>query len=139
MKNDKLDINLKTIINFDKKAIFEEINHLKNEIGIYKKFNESIEFIEDVDSIYLTNFDIYTKNIKKEILQKKDKSIELRCFVKKQKIYLKNFGKIENLEVQYIQKILKFIFLIKLAKNINEDKILSSKIFLLNKQIKQSI
>jgi|GEM_PF-5962335 len=116
---------------YDRKRIFEKISELKIKLELDKKLNSKIDFIDDIDFIYVRNLDMEQsiEDIRKQMINNKDKKLELECVINGKKNYLKGFGKIENISKDVLLDIYKFITLIKLSKRISETSYYASQYY----------
>lgn len=133
-----MEINklLEQFILFDKKDLLCEINVLKKKLNIIKEFK--VPIIE-MSSIYLRNlsFDSSLKDIQEQIEKNKEKKIELFCTHNGKALFLKTFGKIENINKQKMEDIFKLLTLMRLIKKIDEVSYQSSQYYRINNQLEE--
>jgi len=126
--------DIENLVLFDKKNILSEIDELKKQLKIEKQFNGLVEFIEDLDSVYLRNLKLETNDdeIVSQLKSNENKKLELWCYIKGKKKYIKSFGTIGKIQADELNSIFKFVCLIRLLKNMNEVSFYASKYHMLN-------
>jgi hypothetical protein len=134
-----LEDDLQKFILYDRKLIFKRLKVLSKNLGIETKINQMVNFINELDSIFLRNLDIEksTNDIKKQLIYNADKRLELRCIVKGVKIYLKGFGLIKNIDEEKLKQLFEFLFLVRLSKKISDVSYYSSQHYRLDKSIEE--
>lgn len=128
-----LKTDIEKLILFDKNNLILAIEALKKELGLDEKIGSLAKFIDDIESIYITNLDIYATELDVELREKSDKKLELRCYIDGKKTYLKGFGRIGKIEIQMLKKIFMFLNLVRLIKSINESAFYASQYYRTNK------
>jgi hypothetical protein len=124
---------IRNLILFDKKNLFAELDLLKKELGLNEKIDSLAKFIDEVDSIHLTNIDSSSNDIESQLIAKHDKRLEIRCNIRGKKQFLKSFGNIGKIEQTKLQTIFKFVSLVKLIKSIDEASFYASQYYRMNK------
>ncbi|WP_294966911.1 hypothetical protein [Sulfurimonas sp.] len=124
-----IDKEIQKIILHDKKYILDEIALLKKELLLEKKIDSLIVFIDEMDSLFLTNLDIRARSISEQIAINFDKKLEMRCYIKGEKKFIKGFGKIGQIKIEKLNSIFKFINLIKLLKSMSESSFYASQYY----------
>jgi len=81
-----------------------------------KKFDSLIKYIDELDTLFLTNIDIERDKdtLKKQLKENKNKKLEMWCYIKGKKYYIKSFGTIKNISQEKLIQISRFLLLIKL-------------------------
>jgi hypothetical protein len=135
----KLVNELQNLILYDRKNIFKRINVLKAKLGIDKKTNELVNFIDDIDFIILSNldFDKNSRDIKDQLIKNADKRLELRCVINGQKKYIKGYGSIKDIPKEKLRDIFEFITLFRLSKKIKEVSYYASQHYRIDKVIEE--
>ena len=113
--------DIEQIILLNKKNILLEIDILKENLGIAQKFNKLVNYIDEIESIYLRNIDFTNRmeDLKKQLLEDQHKTLEMWCKVKNKKLYVKNFGTIDQADDTTIINLIRFITLVRLIKQID--------------------
>lgn len=106
----------------DRKHIVTKIKKLRIKLKIDKKLDDEIDFIDDIDFVFLSNIDFEkgSKDIKQQMILNANKRLELRCVVKGEKKYLKSYGLIKNISKEKLKDIFEFLTLVRLSKKISE-------------------
>lgn len=131
----ELKKSLEQFILFDKSNLLEEISRLKQLL----KIDDFKVSINDMESIFIKNF---PQNGNKEAILKhfkenKNKVLELYCNYNGKKVYLKSFGKIEQIDKNKFINIFKLLILIRLYKKIDEVSYFSSQYYRANSQFEE--
>ena len=127
-----IENDIQKIILFEKKYILRQLDLLKKDLGLEKKFNTTIAFIDDMDSIYLTNLDLKSKDLFSEIKTNGEKKLEMRCHINGEKKYIKSFGQINQIPIKTLIQIIKFINLVKLLKSMSDASYYASQYHMAN-------
>ena len=131
-----LNKEINNLILYDRKNIFKRIDFLKKKLDLEKKMDEMVTFIDDIDSIYISNLDLEKndKTIKEQITRNSEKILELRCMIKGKRKFIKHFGKIGSIPYEKLQHIFELLMLIKLSKKISETSYFASQYYRSDKQ-----
>jgi len=129
-----IEKDLEFFILYDKKNILKQIEILKVKLRIKDAFKI---YFDDIDTIFLKHLNLEDKlsNVKKQMELNKNKNLELYCKKNGKQIYIKSFGKINDISKKKLNTIFKLLMLIKLNKKINEISYLSSQVFRADKLI----
>lgn len=113
--------DIEQIILLNKKNILIEIDILKEHLGISRKLNLLVNYIDEIESIYLRNIDFTDRieNLKKQLPEDQHKTLEMWCKVKNKKLYVKKFGTIGQVDNATIINLIRFITLVRLIKQID--------------------
>lgn len=124
-----IEEDISKLILIEKKNILHEIDELKKKLGIFEKISSMVDFIDDLDSIHLRNLDLEAnkKDIAEQLQSNKDKKLELWCYIKGKKTYIKSFGTISNVDSDTLTIIYKLTTILKLIKKVNESSYYASK------------
>lgn len=113
---------IENIILLERSNIILEIEKLQAQLSIKKKFDSLIKYIDELDTLFLTNIDIEKDKdtLKKQLKENKNKKLEMWCYIKGKKYYIKSFGTIKNISQEKLIQISRFLLLIKLFIKTNE-------------------
>lgn len=131
----EIDDNLQNLILYDRKYIFEKIKKLQKKLDIDKKLNTMVNFIDDIDYLFLSNLDLNSSpnEILNQIKNNAEKNLELRCVIDGKKRYIKSYGLVKNISRETLKDLSEFLILIKLSKKIAETSYFASQYYRVDK------